>query len=160
MTPPTSGLVDPASDVPEIRSRRSGEPAYETALATAQQGPPQTGEDDDLNDWQRAIAPLSYAAWGPAQQEHARGGRWSVAAVRAYDDAGAPGSFAEDLAAVQAPVRVVAAAEDGIVGLAGPLALAERFVDGGAATVRGAGHYPWIDRPEEFRAAVRAAIED
>ena len=157
IAPPASDLVAVASDVPEIR-RRHREPAFEAALAKAQQGPPAVADDDRLTMWQQAIAPLSYAEWGPAQQAHARIGSWSAAAVRVYGSVDPPGTFRADLAGVTAPVRVVAGAEDGITGLAGPLALAELFPDGLGSAVAGAGHYPWIDRPADFATAMEDAL--
>ncbi|MGT2425090.1 alpha/beta fold hydrolase [Amnibacterium kyonggiense] len=160
VTPPAGDLVDVPSDVDAIRARRIGEPTYAAALAAARQGTPGTGDDDALTAWQRSIAPLSYAAWGPRQQEHATAGRWSAAAGRIYRTVDPPESFRADLAGVEAPVRIVAAAEDGVTGTAAPLALADLFRHGRAVALPEAGHYPWVDRPEDFLAAVGAALDD
>ena len=157
ITPPASWLVDDPSDVPAIRSRRS-DAAFTAALATAQQGPPTDADDDALTAWQRSIAPLSYAAWDTAQQAHSRVGGWSAAAVDAFGRVDPPSTFATDLRAVRAPVRVIAGAEDAVVGVVGPLALTRLFRDGRGSTVDGAGHYPWIDRPVGTAEALEAAL--
>jgi pimeloyl-ACP methyl ester carboxylesterase len=158
VTPPGGDLVDVPSDIGAIRARRSNEPEYEAALTAARQGPPVDGDDDRLTAWQRAIAPVSYATWGAPQQEHATVGRWSAEAARAYNVVEVPESYRSDLASVQAPVRVIAAAEDGVTGAAAPVAIAGLFPDGRSVTVQGAGHYPWVDQPVEFISAAEAAL--
>jgi pimeloyl-ACP methyl ester carboxylesterase len=157
ITPPAADLIGAPDDVQDIRSRRD-EPDFTTALARAQQGPPASADDDRFTIWQQSIAPISYAAWGPAQQEHAAIGRWSTVAVRAYGTVPPPATFRTDLAEVAAPVRVLAGAEDGVTGVTGPLALAALFADGRADVIAGAGHYPWIDRREDFGAVMEAAL--
>ncbi len=160
VTPPAAGLVETADDLPAVRARRTGEPAYDQALATAMQGPPKDADDAALNAWQQAIAPLSYAQWEEPQQRHAATGPWSVGAVAAYDSVETPPTFATDLAWIAAPVRVITAGEDGVVGTAAPIALASVVPDGMVLHVEGAGHYPWVDRPEEFAAAAADALAD
>lgn len=157
ITPPTTGLVDVESDLPAIRSRRTDE-AFATALAAASEGAPAEADDDRLTAWQQAIAPLSFAAWGETQRAHSRLGGWSARAVRAFGSVDAPATFAADVATVPAPVRVIAAAEDAVVGLAGPLALADLFPDGRGSTIGAAGHYPWIDQPAAFSSALEWAL--
>ena len=158
VTPPASGLVEAEDDVQAIRARRTGEPAFDAALSTALQGPPADADDDALNAWQRSIAPLSYARWDDPQRRHAATGPWSVRAVAAYDSVPVPPTFTTDLAWIAAPVRVVTGGEDGIVGTAAPTALAGVVPDGAVLQVEGAGHYPWVDRPEEFAAAASDAL--
>lgn len=159
VTPPAGDLVDVPTDIPEIRGRRQGDPAFAAALEQAKQGPPKGADDAGLTAWNQAIAPLSYARWEAPQQAHAQIGGWSVAAVGAYGTVDPPATFRADLAEVEAPVRVVAGAEDGVTGLVAPLALADRFRDGRGTALPGAGHYPWVDRPAEFLAAAEAALD-
>ena len=159
VTPPAGDLTDVPTDIPDIRDRRDGDPAFAAALDRATQGPPKDADDAGLTAWNQAIAPLSYAGWAAPQQAHALIGGWSPAAVAAFGTVDPPATFRTDLAAVEAPVRVIAGAEDGVVGLDAPLALADLFRDGRGTAVPDAGHYPWIDRPAEFATAAEAALE-
>lgn len=158
VTPPGGDLVDAPTDIAAIRARRSSDPVYAAAMTAARQGPPVEGDDDRLTAWQRAIAPMSYATWGAPQHEHATVGRWSAEAARAYNVVEVPESYRSDLASVQAPVRVIAAAEDGVTGAAAPIAIAGLFPDGNSLTIQGAGHYPWVDQPDDFTAAAEGAL--
>jgi proline iminopeptidase len=52
------------------------------------------------------------------------------------------------------PVWVVAGVEDGLTGYAPVLAVADLFRQGTSVSIDGAGHYPWIDEPDAFAAAL------
>ena len=160
VTPPVGDLVDAEDDVPAIRARREGDPHFDAALRTAQQGPPKDADDAALNEWQRTIAPLSYARWEAEQQQHAATGGWSGAAVAAWGGEPVPPTLATDVAWIVPPVRIVTAGEDAVVGTAAAIALAGTVPDGMVLHVAGAGHYPWVDRPQEFTAAAMDALAD
>ena len=59
-----------------------------------------------------------------------------------------------------APVLVLAGAEDAIAGAAPVAALARRFPTGRAVVLEACGHYPWVEQPAAFRAAVDAFLDD
>lgn len=160
ITPPSTWLVPVPSDADAILAPRRGDPVVDEALAVWETGPAAaTGDDaaDDalLTDWFRASAPVSYASWGPAEQAHAQVGAVSYRANRAYlSGVTPPDDLAGRLAAVDAPVLVVAAAADYSVGLAPVLAVADLFPHGRAVTIPDCGHYPWVEQPDLFRTAI------
>lgn len=165
ITPPAGYLVGPAtSDAQQIADRlaattRRDDTAFAAALDALSEGP--AGWDDDgINDWQQRVAPASYAHWGEAEQQHARLGRTHAVANRAWFAVDPPGDLADRLRAVTAPVLVVAGADDLMTGLAPVVALAELFPAGRVAVVDHCGHYPWIERPAEFRAAVDGFLDE
>ena len=153
VTPPAAWLVDEASDTAEVGERRRGDPVFEAARAAAGAGLTRR-DDEGFNDFMARVAPLGYAAWGPAEQAHAFIGRFSYAANRAWPSVDPPADLAGRLAAVPAPVLVIAGAEDAITGCAPAVALAKLFPDGTAEVLARCGHYPWVERPEAFRRAV------
>lgn len=160
LTPPSVHLVDAEPDAERIADRlRTTEPAFADAWAALAEGPAVL-DDEGFNDWQRRVAPSSYAHWGPAEQRHAAEGRYDLPANRAYFSVDPPADLAERLASVTAPVLVVAGADDAMTGFAPVAALAERFPAGRLAVIEASGHYPWVERPGPFRAAVDAFLDD
>ncbi|WP_205629389.1 alpha/beta fold hydrolase [Jiangella muralis] len=158
VTPPSTHLVDVAPDAGAIATRRTDD-AFQGAWVALQAGP-SVLDDDGFDDWQRRVAPAGYAHWGPAERRHATQGRWDLAAGRAYFSVDPPADLAARLGSVPAPVLVVACADDALTGFAPVAALAERFPSGRLAVVEDCGHYPWVERPAEFRAAVDAFLDD
>jgi len=153
VTPPAAWLVDVPSDAGEATARRHGDPVLDAALAAAPRGP--GGRDDEaFNAHMARVAPLGYAAWGPAERAHARIGRFSYAANRAWFSVDPPADVADRLAGITAPVLVVAGAEDAITGCAPAVALARRCGNGRAEVLERCGHYPWVERPTAFRHTV------
>lgn len=157
VTPPAGHLVDERSDVAAIAARRRGEPAFDRALEAFQTGPDASSEAT-FNAWQQAIAPATYARWGEREQAHAGVGSYSLAAARAFFSVEPPADLATRLAAVTAPVLVLAGAEDAIAGAAPVAALAGRFPAGRAVVLDACGHYPWVEQPAAFRAAADASV--
>ncbi|MEV0636774.1 alpha/beta hydrolase [Streptomyces sp. NPDC050619] len=129
---------------------RSGEPWFAEAYAALEainQGRP-TPEV-----WQ-AVAPFSHGRWDEAARAfHAAGaerGNQQAAAVYASEGAFAPEELRTSLAALPAPVLVLAGAVD--VG-APPRAMTEYtalFPNAELVVQPGAGHYPWLDDGEGF----------
>lgn len=158
ITPPAAYLVDVLPDMDEMTSARRGEPAFDSALVAMEAGP-DTSSDNTFNDWQQAIAPMSYAKWGEREQLHARIGRYDLAAARAFFSVDAPADLAQRLRAVTAPVLVVAGGQDVVTGLAPMLAMADLFTAGRAVVIEQCGHYPWMEQPAAFRCAVDPFLE-
>ncbi|BAL90073.1 hypothetical protein AMIS_48530 [Actinoplanes missouriensis 431] len=153
ITPPATHLVGVAADTDRLRARRGGEPVFDAAVAAAAEGPDLSGEDA-FHAWYARCAPLGYAAWTRIEQEHARAGRFALPAMRAYFGVEPPADFAALLGRVTAPVTVIAGAEDCLTGLAPVVALADIFPDGEAVVIEDCGHYPWVEKPAEFVAAM------
>ncbi|PWW24855.1 alpha/beta hydrolase family protein [Geodermatophilus normandii] len=80
--------------------------------------------------------------------------RYRVAAARAYISGETPADLPERLRAVTAPTLVVAGAQDASAGVRPVLAVAGLFPRGGTAVVAGSGHFPFVEQPAAFRAAV------
>nr|WP_281387047.1 alpha/beta fold hydrolase [Jiangella mangrovi] len=160
VTPPSVHLVDAAPDAEQIAGRLgTTEPAFAEAWAALAAGP-DVLDDEGFNDWQRRVAPSSYAHWGPAEREHASVGRYGLPANRAYFSVDPPADLADRVRAVAAPVLVVAGADDAMTGLAPVVALAGLFPAGRVAVVDDCGHYPWVEQPASFRAAVDAFLDE
>jgi pimeloyl-ACP methyl ester carboxylesterase len=159
VTPPAGYLVDTPSDIDEIIARRCGEPAFDAAVAALRDGPDLSG-DDAFNAWHQRTAPVSYAAWGPAERAHATVGRWSLSAATAYFSVEPPADLATRIGTLAAPVLVIAGAEDCLTGLEPVKALATRFPAGHLEVIARCGHYPWVEQPVAFRRAVDAFLDE
>ncbi|MEE6259391.1 alpha/beta fold hydrolase [Plantactinospora sonchi] len=157
ITPPADDLVDVPSDVEELRSARRGEPALAAAIEAWRVGP--EFHHDAFDEWQARVAPLGYAAWGGTEQAHAADAEHGLAAIQAYFSVQPPEDLAARLGGVEAPVLVVAGAQDLVTGLAPVLALADLFPAGEAVTIADSGHYPWVEQPAAFRQAVDGFLD-
>ncbi|MEV6197066.1 alpha/beta hydrolase [Streptomyces sp. NPDC051920] len=108
-------------------------------------------------------APFFYGRWDAAAKAHAAedADQYNEEAAERY---AGPGAFRPDearavVAAWDARVLLVAGGLDG-----GPLprvaeAVAELFARADLAVLPGAGHFPWIDDPEAFRAPIAAFLD-
>lgn len=150
VTPPSTHLVDVASDVEELRAARRGDPVFDEAEAALTAGP-DLSDDEAFAAWHLASAPATYAAWTSVEREHARVGKVDPAAARAFFGAEPPEDLAALLSAVRAPVRIVGGAQDCTTGVAPVVALAELFPAGEVVLLEECGHYPWVEQPELFR---------
>jgi pimeloyl-ACP methyl ester carboxylesterase len=87
ITPPASYLVDVPDDVPALVRARMGEPRFAAAMAAWDAGPAALTEQA-FNAWQLETAPIAFATWDDAAAAHAATGTYSLAANRAYMNAG------------------------------------------------------------------------
>ncbi len=159
LAPPADHLVEVSSDAEEIAAARSGDPAFRAATAAAQEAP-EFGSDEAFTAWRHASAALGYARWDATTQAHARSLRYSVAAARAFMGGEPPADLRDRLRVVEAPVLVVAGAQDALTGLAPVLAVADLFPHGRSAVVEDCGHFPWVEQPAAFRAAIDAFLAE
>lgn len=157
ITPPPSDLVDVPTDADALIAARRHEPEFSAALAAREAGP-DLSSNETFNDWQRAGAPVGYAAWTAVEREHAQTMHYYLAAARAYFSVEPPADFAERLGAVRAPVLVLGGAQDCTTGVAPVMALARLFPGGDVVVLERCGHFPWVERPAEFRQAVEAFL--
>lgn len=154
ITPPAGYLVGEATDAGALIDARRGEPAFDAAVAALEGAPDLAGGDDAFNAWQQTCAPATYARWGSVEQEHAGIGRWHLDAALAFFTVDPPHDLPERVRAVGAPTLVVAGAHDCLTGVAPVTALAGLFPAGQIVVLERCGHYPWVEQPDAFRAAV------
>jgi pimeloyl-ACP methyl ester carboxylesterase len=143
-------------DLADIRRRREAEPWYADAAAAADAladaSPRVRGE------LEKETRPFWYGRWDARAQQHAAGADTQMS-LRAgagwvpgpdYD----PDAAVAELAGVEARVLVVVGELDALTGASVGQRFADTLPDAEVATVAGAGHFPWVDRPEAFSAAV------
>ena len=149
-----------ADDVADIRAARSGEPWFAAAAEA------QTLMDEAnprlRSELERETRPFWYGRWDERTQAHAAGAdrQMSLRAGAGYP----PGpdydvvAARESLRAVGAEVLVVVGERDALTGVT----VAERFCEllprADVVRVAGGGHFPWVDQPDAFRAAVEAFL--
>lgn len=153
ITPPVSYLTDTPSDADLITAHRKGDPVFDAAAEASRKGP-QGDSQAAFEQWQALVAPATYAAWTSKEQAHSRIGRTELATVRAFLSTTGPDDLPARLSSVEAPVRVIAGAQDYTTGLAPVLAATELFPNGEAVVIDDCGHYPWVEQPAAFREAV------
>lgn len=158
VTPPAQGLSSAPSDAEAIAAQRRGDPLADRALA-ALASDDEPASDAALTAWHRTVAPITYARWGDAERAHAAVGAFHLGAATDYFSVAAPADLAARLTALAAPVLVVAGADDVLTGLAPVVALADAIPHGRCVVLDGCGHYPWVERPAAFRAAVDPFLE-
>ncbi len=155
---PVDGLQGGArADVPAIRAARAGEPWY-TEAAEAQAAM-QDATPSQVQALQRAQRPFYYGRWDERTQAHAASADRQMS-PRAELGFAAGGEVVDvpalvaGLSRVEAPVLVVGAELDGATGVAAVHTVAASFPRAETAVLPGAGHFPWVDEPEAFRAVV------
>jgi proline iminopeptidase len=145
------------ADVPALRAARAAEPWYaeaaEAAAALADAPPAQS------QALQRAQRPFYYGRWDERTQAHAASAdrqmspRAELGFAAGAETVDVPGLVAA-LGRVEAPVLVVGAEHDGATGVEAVQVVAGCFAHAETAVLAGAGHFPWVDQPEAFRAVV------
>lgn len=148
-------------DLPTIRATFQDEPWYADAaealeaLATAP--PSQRGH------LERATRPFMYGRWDDRTKEHAAGAdrqsskRAMLGFATDRDEVDVPGLVA-GLAKVTSPVLVVGGERDGLTGVESVHLVAGCFPTAIAHVVPQAGHFPWVDEPAAFRAALTSFL--
>jgi proline iminopeptidase len=147
-------------DLERIRAERSGErwfaDASEAQAALEQAGPRVRSE------LEKETRPFWYGRWDERAQAHAAGAdrQMSLRASAGFapGDGYDPVAARESLRAIRAEVLIVVGGRDALTGAS----VAERFADAlpkaEVVTIDGAGHFPWVDEPESFRAAVQTFL--
>jgi proline iminopeptidase len=137
----------------EVMRRRSGEPWYPDAAAAAEKAV----AGDDTPDTRSAYMPFLYGRWDDQARAHAALGI-SQRARKLWPHFHADGVFdppatVASLAELKAPVLVYGGGVDLIPAEALHRA-AGLFPDGQVTVQPGAGHFPWLDDPAWFTAAL------
>ena len=150
-------------DLPAIRAGRAGEPWYADAAEAAdalEHAPP--AQQQALV---RATRPFFYGRWDEVTQAHAASAdrqsskRAELGFAAGLDEVDVAGIVA-GLGEVQAPVLVVGGERDALTGVASVHLVAGSFAHAATAVVPKAGHFPWVDEPEAFVAAVRPFLQN
>jgi pimeloyl-ACP methyl ester carboxylesterase len=165
LTPSGRRIGMPNDDVEAIRATRSDEPWYQDAHLAAQllsDASPDRGRG--RRELERATRPFSYGRWDAACQEHAAStdGQMSLRAWAGFDPGPDydPAPLLAAMRALPVPVLVVVGDRDGLTGAAIGPRLADLLPEGRSVTLNGAGHYPWVDAPDQLRAVVEAFLAE
>ena len=143
-------------DVAEIRAGRADEPWYAdaaSAQAALADAPP--AQQQPLV---RATRPFFYGRWDERTRAHAatadtQSNRRAELGF-GLDAAGDVSDVLAGLREVRAPVLVVGGERDAVTGVAAVHRVAAGFPAATAVVLPRAGHFPWVDEPEAFRALV------
>ncbi|GAB3407027.1 alpha/beta hydrolase [Schumannella luteola] len=150
VTPPSDWLSGVAHDGADLAARR-GDPDVDAAWASL------TGaEPADDAAFQRAWdseAPAGYAAWTGIEQQHAGVGDMSLASVRAWFR-DVPADAADRILAAARPRTLVVSGDGDLLTGVAPVRAAAAALGAELVELSGCGHYPWVERPTEFRAAL------
>ncbi|MGW4462077.1 alpha/beta fold hydrolase [Micromonospora sp. NPDC004704] len=144
------GIAFTAEQRQEGVALRADEPWYPEAVAAF--GNIAAGNPTD-EDW-RGIVPFTYGRWDAAAQAHAAAGvgqRHPEAAERYYAvEAADPPGIRSAIAALDAPVLILAGELDTSPRPATAREGAALFPKGESVVQPGAAHYPWLDDAETF----------
>lgn len=161
VTPPSHLQGGTRDDVVAIREARAGEPWYADAAEAAkaiEDAPP-----SQRQALMRAVRPFYYGRWDDRTQAHAASADRQMSrraelgfgiGAEELDVAGMVASFAR----VQAPVLVVGGERDSATGVDAVHLVAGCFPQAETVVLPRAGHFPWVDEPDAFRAAVSAFL--
>ncbi|WKV76022.1 alpha/beta hydrolase [Streptomyces sp. PCS3-D2] len=139
----------------ELALLRSGEPWFPAAFAALEALIAGTGGDRE------AVGPFLYGRWDDeARRHHAAGSPDNPEAVALFGADGAfdPEATRAGLAALRAPVLLLAGEFDLNSPPGSVEACAQLFPDATLVVQPGAGHYPWLDDAARFTAAVAAFL--
>lgn len=156
VTPSTYAVgISATSDVRRAVVRlRQDEPWYESAAAAFERVAAGQGTDRDGD----AITPLTYGRWDAVAQDHhaKQAGRRNAVAAEVFGSEGAydPPSTRACLAALHAPVLLLAGEWDVAAPPPVMAELAALFADATLVVQPAAGHSPWLDDPAAFTATV------
>ena len=143
-------------DLDAIRAQRSAEPWF--AEASEAQAAMEHANPRMRSELEKETRPFWYGRWDERARQHAAGAdrQMSLRANAGFPpgDDYDPAAARESLGAVDAEVLIVVGSRDALTGVS----VAEQFVKvlpkADIATIEGAGHFPWVDEPEAFYAAV------
>jgi pimeloyl-ACP methyl ester carboxylesterase len=156
-----SGSEGMRSDVPAIRQLRADEPWYpEAAEAAAALADAPPAQQQAL---MRAIRPFFYGRWDERTQAHAATAdrqmnkRAELGFGAGAEEVDVPALVAA-LGRLDAPVLVLGGERDAATGVEAVHAVAASFARAATVVLPRAGHFPWVDEPEAFRAEVAAFL--
>ncbi|HVV76243.1 MAG TPA: alpha/beta hydrolase [Mycobacteriales bacterium] len=154
------GAVD--DDIKAIRASRASEPWY--AEAAAAEAELELLPERMRRRFDPTLRVFGYARWDERARAHAEStdGQMSMRAMAAFvpaPDAPADLNLVERLKAVEAPVLIVVGSLDGMTGVKAGHIIADMLPNASVVELADTGHYPWIDSPDAFRAALVSFLE-
>lgn len=159
-----TGLVRAAGLTPigmdEAYEARSGEPWYADAVAAwdAWDGLPEDASEADAQPFMLASAPFAYGRWDAVAAAHAAAGltEFAPAARDGFFEGYTPDreALTAKLAALAAPVLVIAGELDASPTPAAAVEVAKLFPSVTVVTIAGSGHFPWLDNPAALAATL------
>lgn len=142
-----------------LREARSAEPWYPEAIDAAEgMRYARAAEQQRLSRLQR---PFYYAVWNERTQAHAAS---ADAQMSPRAEAGISGAWhalaarADEILGLRTPALVLAGAMDVITPPSGVRQLAETLPNADYVVLDDAGHFPWVDAPQPFAAAVESFL--
>jgi proline iminopeptidase len=145
------------ADIDAIRASRAQEPWYaEAAEAQAALADAPPAQQQSLV---RATRPFFYGRWDERTQAHAATAdrqsskRAELGFATGVEEVDVTGILAA-LAELDRPVLVLGGERDALTGVESVHTVAAAFPRAQAVVLPRAGHFPWVDEPEAFRAAV------
>jgi pimeloyl-ACP methyl ester carboxylesterase len=159
-----TGLVRAAGLTPigmdEAYEARSGEPWYGDAVAAwdAWDELPADASETDAHPFMLASAPFAYGRWDAVAAAHAAAGltEFAPAARDGFFQGYTPDrdAITAKLAALTAPVLVIAGELDASPTPAAAGEVAKLFPSATVVTIAGGGHFPWLDNPTALAATL------
>ncbi len=149
------------ADVPAVRASRASEPWY--AEAAQAQATLAEAAPEQRQSLVRAVRPFLYGRWDERAQAHAASAdtqsspRAELGFGAGAEQVDVPGLLAA-LGGLDVPVLVVGAERDAATGVDAVHAVAACFPRAETVVLPRAGHFPWVDEPEAFRAALAAFL--
>jgi pimeloyl-ACP methyl ester carboxylesterase len=161
---PSARLQAVTPDTAAVRSTRYAERWYPDA-AQAMAALDAITTLDEAAPLLDRVAPFYYGRWDARARAHASGYQAQVARGAQVGFAAGPvlrdfdrhGTLAA-LLAFGSPALVLAGSLDGGSGVPGAEAVAASISGAEVVVLDGCGHYPWVDAPEEFAAAVEGFL--
>jgi pimeloyl-ACP methyl ester carboxylesterase len=157
VTPSGRGFGDVEDDVAQVRASRSDEPWYPEAAEIEAELALMPAHRRARMD--RGLRVFGYARWDERAQAHAAATdtQMSLRATAGFsaDDFLEHGRrLREALQEVTAQVLIIVGDLDGITGVRAGRLVADPLPDATVQELSGTAHYPWVDAPETFRAAI------
>jgi pimeloyl-ACP methyl ester carboxylesterase len=159
-----TGLVRAAGLTPigmdEAYEARAGEPWYGDAVAAwdAWDELPADASETDAHPFMLASAPFAYGRWDAVAAAHAAAGltEFAPAARDGFFEGYTPDrdAITAKLAALAAPVLVIAGELDASPTPAAAGEVAKLFPSATVVTIAGGGHFPWLDNPTALAATL------
>ena len=139
--------------------RRSGEPWFadaSAALAAEESG--EFADDDELGELVAREMPFYFATYGARERafvEQALGLPVHAAALKHFNEREfRTFDLRQALGRIRARTLIVVGAEDFILGPSSAVEVADGIEDAEVVELPGVGHFPWIEDPAAFAAAV------
>lgn len=149
------GLKDTDEEWEIQKGKRAAEPWFHNAHEALDEIRA-TGPTPELR---ATMAPLLYARWDARSQDHSRSGQGDRAGASHYWRGLPPGpELAAAMRHVTSPVRMITGELDMAPGPELASRMCELLPDATFTELPGCAHFPWVDEPDVFRAALRIAL--